>query len=147
MQIRAVSSDDIPAVCRLIAGLLAELGEDAGPDPVSLHPVAARVLDAGGQGFLAVEDGQVIAAILLNECAAIYAGGLFGEVTELYVIPDRRSSGVAAALMAAAVAEGRRRGWTRLEVGAPSQPRWARSLAFYHREGVAEIGPRLRRIL
>ena len=58
MQIRAVSSDDIPAVCRLIAGLLAELGEDAGPDPVSLHPVAARVLDAGGRDFWPLRTGR-----------------------------------------------------------------------------------------
>ena len=83
---------------------------------------------------------------MLNECAAIYAGGRFGEITELYVVPEARSTGVAAALVAAAVRVAGDKGWRRLEVGAPAQPAWARTLAFYERQGFAPVGPRLRRI-
>lgn len=145
--IRPVTEADLSQLCRLIAALLAELGGDDGPDPASLEPAAAQVLRLGGCGFLAEQAGQPVGALMLSPCAAIYAGGAFGEISELYVIPACRSSGVARALIAAACAEGRDRGWKRLEVGAPAQPAWARSLAFYCREGFAEIGPRLRLLL
>ena len=85
--------------------------------------------------------------VMLNECAAIYANGLFGEITELYVEPANRSCGVAPSLISAAVDLGRRKGWTRLEVGAPDQPRWSRTLAFYLEEGFVEVGPRLKRAI
>ncbi len=85
--------------------------------------------------------------ITLHECAAIYAGGVFGEISELYVTPAFRSQGVAAALLLEAQAEGVARGWKRLEVGAPTQPKWHRTLAFYETQGFLETGPRLRRLI
>ncbi len=145
--IRPVTEADIPALCTLIAALLAELGGEGGPQPSSLEPAAAQVLRLGGIGFLAEIKRDPVGALMLSPCAAIYAGGAFGEISELYVTPSHRSSGIAHTLIAAACAEGRRRGWRRLEVGAPAQPAWARSLAFYRREGFAEIGPRLRLLL
>jgi len=83
----------------------------------------------------------------LNECAAIYAGGKFGEISELYVRPDMRSQGVAQQLLDHAQQEARARGWKRIEVGAPSQPDWHRTLNFYLRNGFDEVGPRLRRLV
>lgn len=146
-EIQPITEADIPVLCHLIAALLAELGGDEGPRPSSLELAAAQVLRLGGCGFMARQEGQPVGALMLSPCAAIYAGGAFGEISELYVIPACRSTGIARALIAAASVEGRLRGWKRLEVGAPAQPAWARSLAFYRREGFAEIGPRLRLLL
>jgi len=83
----------------------------------------------------------------LNECMAIYAGGAFGEISELHVEPDLRSQGVARLLGSHAGAEGQERGWRRIEVGAPAQPDWQRTLRFYLANGFEEVGPRLRRLL
>jgi hypothetical protein len=47
-------------------------------------------------------------------------------------------------LIGAGAKLGRERGWGRLEVGAPRQPAWERSLNFYLGAGFAEVGPRLR---
>ena len=69
--------------------------------------------------FLAFMDEQPVGLMTLNSCIAIYAGGQFGEISELYIKPDMRSRGIAAHLIARAVIEGRSRGWKRLEVGAP----------------------------
>ena len=41
----------------------------------------------------------------------------------------------------------RSQGWRRLEVGAPDQPSWRRTLNFYVREGFVEVGPCLKLIL
>jgi GNAT superfamily N-acetyltransferase len=80
---------------------------------------------------------------MLNECAAIYAGGRFGEISEIYVVPDGRSKKVGALLIEAAAAFGRKREWPFIEVGAPSVPAWQRTVDFYLKRGFEEIGPRL----
>ncbi|MEP4035916.1 GNAT family N-acetyltransferase [Pseudophaeobacter sp.] len=140
------------ADCRLVAGFVAALLEELSGgeryDPDDLLEVTADLL-AGEEvvGLLAYEGDQPLGLIMLNQCAAIYAGGLFGEITELYVVPDQRSNGVAQKLLLAARDLGRARGWKRLEVGAPNQPQWQRSLQFYQREGFLVTGPRLRQLL
>ena len=108
---------------------------------------AAKTLLTGGEGvwsFLATTPAnRDIGVVTLNECAAIYAGGRFGEISEFYVVPDFRSKGVGALLIEAAIAFGRERGWPDIEVGAPSVPTWQRTVDFYRRHGFEEIGPRL----
>jgi GNAT superfamily N-acetyltransferase len=93
---------------------------------------------------LAFEGKTPVGVIMLSESAALFAGGTYGVITELYVVPDQRTSGVAKLLVHAASELGRQRGWRQLEVGAPSQPKWRRSLAFYVNCGFTEIGPRLK---
>ncbi|MGR3615577.1 MAG: GNAT family N-acetyltransferase [Paracoccaceae bacterium] len=128
--------------------LLDELSLGQGPDLNDVSEVAARVLEEPSlAAFLAYAGAEPVGVIVLNSCCAIYAGGEFGEISELYVEPALRSSGVAAQLLDAARAEGRSRGWSRLEVGAPDQPAWARTLEFYRRNGFGEVGPRLRCLL
>lgn len=80
---------------------------------------------------------------MLTESAALFARGTYGIINELYVVPDRRSSGIAQLLIDAAAEMGKQKGWSQLEVGAPRQPMWNRTLAFYLRSGFMEIGPRL----
>jgi len=60
-----------------------------------------------------------------------------GEVKRMYVVPQRRRSGVASAVLAALEAEAARRGWTqlRLETGT-EQPD---AMAFYERHGYRRI--------
>lgn len=98
-------------------------------------------------GFLATSDGVAIGIAMATEGVAIFAGGAYGQITELYVAPAFRSRGVAALLVQRVVALGRERGWRRIDVGAPPQPEWRRSGQFYVREGFVEVGPRLKRIL
>jgi GNAT superfamily N-acetyltransferase len=86
---------------------------------------------------------EVVGMINLNECAAIYVGGKFGEVTELYVKPDFRSQKIGEQLIAKASGFARERGWSVLEVGAPDAPRSQRTVNFYLNNGFSEIGPRL----
>ena len=119
-------------------------------DRDSLVRTARKLLQPGSGvwAFIAgMESGEPVGLLTLNECAAIYAGGLFGEVSELYVHPAHRSVGVGSQLMAHAVTFARSRGWTVLEVGAPDVPRWRKTVDFYVREGFKEIGPRLERPL
>jgi GNAT superfamily N-acetyltransferase len=89
-------------------------------------------------------DGEVAGVLTLNECAAVYAGGRFGEICELYVRQNHRGSGAGRLLIAAAKELAAARKWTRLEVGTPPEDVWSRTVAFYHREGFIHSGARLR---
>ena len=112
--VRQATPEDAATVATMVFELLLELVPSyAGTLTVDeLMPVAAGLL--GGDdvwAYLAeTRDGRVIGVLTLNECAAIYARGRFGEISELYVRPDHRSAGVAAKLTDAAAAFGRARG-------------------------------------
>jgi GNAT superfamily N-acetyltransferase len=146
--IRRTTPADTPIVARFVDALLVELSGT--PSKYEQRLATAEHLFATKNdlfGLLASEAETPIALMTLCESAAIYAGGIFGVITELYVVPEKRSSGVAKMLVDAAAALGRERSWGRLEVGAPRQPAWERSFKFYHKSGFDEVGPRLRLML
>jgi GNAT superfamily N-acetyltransferase len=89
----------------------------------------------------------VLGVITVTAGAAIYANGIVGTIQELYVVPASRTAAVGTALLATVVELGQKSGWNRLEVGAPSQARWQRTIDFYKRNGFGEIGPRLQKRL
>ena len=144
--VRQVGVGEFERVGELIYSLLVELYPELGYERDGCVE-SARSLLAGGGGvwsFLATTtDDRDVGVVMLNECAAIYAGGRFGEISELYVVPDSRSKKVGALLTEAAAAFGRKREWPFIEVGAPSVPEWQRTVDFYLKLGFEEIGPRL----
>jgi GNAT superfamily N-acetyltransferase len=145
--VRQADIQDAETVSALVSALLSELRGEEGPTRTMLAPGTAQQLlamDGRVFGFLAFEDERPVGVIMLAESAALFASGTYGIITELYVVPGQRSSGIAKLLVNAASELGRQRGWRQLEVGAPSQPKWRRSLAFYVDSGFTEIGPRLK---
>ena len=148
MKLQVATSDESELVASFVAALLTELTGGELVDPADLEPTTSHLLERDNViGILAYDLGEPVGLIMLNECAAIYAGGFFGEITELYVLPEMRSKGVAARLVEEAYATGKTRGWKRLEVGAPDQPAWNRTMDFYQGNGFAEVGPRLRKLI
>ncbi len=144
--VRQASSKEFERVGHLVYELLTELYPDAAHKRSVFVDTARTLLTGSGAvwSFLATTpDDRDVGVVTLNECAAIYAGGRFGEISEFYVVPDSRSKGVGALLIEAAVAFGRERGWLDMEVGAPSIPTWQRTVDFYLRHGFEEVGPRL----
>lgn len=144
---REVSIDDATTVTQMVAALLAELG--AGHVQTGFdNQLVANLLAMNERisGFLAFTEERPVGIIMLSESAALFARGTYGIITELYVVPDQRSSGVAMRLIGAAVGLGTVKGWGQLEVGAPNQPMWSRSpnSVLYLKAGFAEIGPRLK---
>ena len=110
-----------------------------------MQKAAAELLlpGSGVWSFLAIDGDEIIGMININECAAIYAGGKFGEITELYIKPEFRSKQIGEKLIAQATDFAKERAWDVLEVGAPDVPRCQRTVNFYLKNGFSEIGPRL----
>ena len=136
--------DVIGLVDRLLAELEEHPEEFAGLD----RSRTLRDLEAAGESFTAflarTGDGKAVGVVTIVETLAIYAGGRYGVIDEMYVAPEHRSSGVGARLIEAAKELGRRRGWARLDVTAPPEKRWERTVGFYERHGFVFTGPKLR---
>ncbi len=149
IEVRQAEVGDAGTVADLVHALVSEL-DPGRADAMILaryQKAAAGLVgkDAGYWAFIAKtpEDGAV-GLITLNDSAAIYAEGRFGTIPELYIAPAYRSQGVGALLLERAIAFAGTRGWSRLEVGAPDQPRWSRTVDFYRKQGFVEVGPRLK---
>ena len=147
IEVKHAGVGDADAVGTLVYRLLFELfPEKYAEVDVAVYQTAAKRLlsDKQIRALLAkTADGQDVGVLTLNECAAIYAKGTFGEICELYVDADYRSHQVGAALIDAACVIGEEAGWAHLEVGAPDVPRWQRTVDFYTGYGFYIVGPRL----
>jgi GNAT superfamily N-acetyltransferase len=139
---------DRDRVLNLVERLLAELEErpeefrgiDRGK---TLRDLAA----AGGRftAFLALDaDDRAVGVVTVVESFALYAGGNYGVIDEMYVDPSRRSQGVGKLLIDAVKEHGAARGWLRIDVTAPPEARWERTVRFYEKEGFVFTGPKLR---
>lgn len=85
--------------------------------------------------------------LTLTDHFAIYAGGRYGVIDELYVAPGHRSAGVGGMLLEAAKTLGREKAWRRLDVTAPAGEAWERTVRFYEARGFVFTGPKLRCVL
>lgn len=149
ISVRQAEKADVKAVAQLVHALLCELSSarEDWPSRVAIETVTERLLQksCGVWAFLAFDKPDAAVGVLtLSECCAIYAGGKFGKISELYVTPESRSDRVGARLLEAATVFGKSKQWGRLEVGAPDVPRWNRTVSFYLDNGFVEVGPRLK---
>ncbi|MEZ6194828.1 MAG: GNAT family N-acetyltransferase [Planctomycetota bacterium] len=143
--------DDLDPALELVQALLDELGDEARESGrLDRAGLAARARSrSDGHSVFLAEDaaGRALGTLTLVETFAFYAGGAAGIINELYVRPEHRSDGVGAALIAAAAERGRERGWRRIDVAIPEDPRWTRTRVFYEREGFVFAGPKLKLLL
>ena len=153
MKIETAQRHEIHVVLALIQELLAELGSEgqefAHIDRGKLLTEIGGNLDSGR--FMALlakdESGTAVGVLTLSQSFALYAGGEYGTIDEMYVRPAYRCRGIGGRLVDAAVAEARERRWFRLDVTGPEDERAERAVDFYRRRGFEFTGPKLRRIV
>lgn len=146
IDIRVAEVHDLGTVLSLVDELLAELGDEgrefsgvdrerlradlervtAEPEAGEATPDEGPLPGSGRPGWgrfvaLLAEDsrGGPIGLLTLSTGFALYAGGEYGVIDEMYVRPGYRSQGVGRRLVEAAVAIARRRRWFRLDVTGP----------------------------
>ena len=153
MKISIAERDELPTVVALVAELLDELGaegrEFADTDKTGLQTdLAAGLISGRFVGLLACDDhGEAIGVLTLSETFAIYAGGRYGVVEEMYVRPALRGQGIGRALLERALIVAADRGWPRLEVTAPEDDAGSEAARFYERGGFRFSGNKLRLLL
>ena len=153
MQTRIIraSSEQLGVVLVLVERLLAELSDQGNPsEALDCAGIVPQLIAASDRfiAFLALnEEGTPIGVVTLTEAVAVYAGGLYGIISELYVEPAYRSTGIRRELLKVVHAEARSRGWTRVDVAAPPASRWDRTFRFYVQNGFVFTGRKLKYLL
>jgi GNAT superfamily N-acetyltransferase len=147
IEIRRAGPQDRQTVLELVERLLTELEEL--PKEFAGLDRDRTLFDLANAGdtfiaFLARISGEPIGVLTVTETFAIYAGGRYGVIDEMYVVPEHRSSGVGRVLLEAAKELGMVRGWRRIDVTAPRGPAGERTVRFYERQGFVFTGPKLR---
>ena len=140
---------DFALLSTCIAALYSELfGPSAVPDADAFRRVREQGRASSTSkhwSFVARDEGaEPRAFVMLAESFAVFAGGRYGIINELWVHPDRRSAGAGAQMIAFVRAFARRHGWLRVDVSAPEDPQWDRSVAFYRRQGFEPTGRKLK---
>ncbi|MCO1336778.1 GNAT family N-acetyltransferase [Microbulbifer sp. OS29] len=139
-------------VSNLVFKLLRDLvGHRKEIDPRKIAVTSKKLLsDAKGfYAFLYRRRSESIGVITVSKSAAIYAGGYYGVIEELYVEPEFRSQSIGRTLLETVVGFAAVQGWSRLEVSTPEKEKWQRTIDFYLREGFSDNanGERLKREL
>lgn len=135
-------------VLRLVGQLLTELEDQPAEfSGIDLQKVRRDLEDVQDRytAFLAQNsDGEWIGVVTVMEAFAIYANGNYGIIDEMYVAPSYRSKGVGKQLIDAVKQHAQNRGWLRIDVTAPPEAKWARTVRFYEAQGFVFTGPKLR---
>jgi GNAT superfamily N-acetyltransferase len=109
IQVTQAQPDDAPIIAEMVGELLHEIMAAIGSKVFTFDLADTKMraktwlTDRTYTVFLAHEGGGPVTGFLaLYKCYALYAGGAFGTIPELYVRMSFRSRGVGARLMAEA---------------------------------------------
>ena len=151
IEIRRAGPKDRQTVLELVERLLTELEdlpkEFAGLDRDRTLFDLANAGDTFTAFVARTMAGEAVGVLTVSETFAIYAGGRYGVIDEMYVDPGHRSAGVGRGLLEAAKELGRVRGWRRIDVTAPPGATWDRTVRFYEGQGFVFTGPKMRCLL
>jgi GNAT superfamily N-acetyltransferase len=134
-------------ICELLKGFNQRNGSNFIIDSLKIESTCKNLLSRDNfAGFIAIDNktNEAVGIITIAQATAIYNGGDFGVITELYVNETIRSKGIGKLLIDAALEFAKAKNWERIEVGAPNKDEWPRTIEFYKKNGFEEKGPKLR---
>ena len=148
IRIVKAGEEDLDAVLALVEKLLRELEGTSGEfEGLERDRILKDLEEASGRfaAFLAVDEAGIpVGAVTVVETFAIYAGGNYGVIDEMVVEPRHRSRGIGRLLIDAVKEHARQRGWARIDVTAPPEKVWERTVKFYEAQEFVFTGPKLR---
>jgi ribosomal protein S18 acetylase RimI-like enzyme len=114
--IREGTARDMQAISRLLAAIMADHGLAPLP-PEKLLAAIEYVVTAPDAWFLLAEDGgELVGMVQVNERFSTWDGGPYGYIEDFFVAEERRGQGIGALMLAQIEAQGRARGWVRLDL-------------------------------
>ena len=116
-------------------------GSDRDPDARAPGTMSLTALIARADG------GRPVGILTLSPGFAIYAGGEYGVIDEMYVRPAWRGQGVGRVLVEQALGIARQRGWRRVDVTTPTDDHQNTAGRFYRGCGFEPTGEKLRLLL
>lgn len=136
MNVRSASLGDIPQLLALVRRYW-EFERIAGFEALRIEMLLQRLLSEPrlGAAWIAEDSGRLVGYLVAVTVLSLEHGGVMAEIDELFVLPQARSRGVGAQLLASAEATLAARGCVRLQLQLGADNSAAR--AFYVHRGYA----------
>lgn len=146
MKIELANNSHIQLIIELLKDLYLELGEEEQSIKFLDEKLIKEILDTKQTDVYLIynHNNEPIGIITLTETQAIYAGGKYGVIDEMFVVPGYRSKNIGTQLIQNIKNIAIAKGWKRIDVTAPTEERWKRTVAFYEKNGFAFTGPKLK---
>ncbi|MBX7046662.1 MAG: GNAT family N-acetyltransferase [Ignavibacteria bacterium] len=128
-----------------LSELYIELGEEQESIVFLTDELISSMMNNGKTQVFLIEDNEKFIGLLtLTESQSIYAGGKYGVIDEMYMLPEYRSKQAGELLVNKAKEIAIEKKWKRIDVTAPTEERWKRTVAFYEKCGFVFTGPKLK---
>ena len=149
VRIDKATNEEFEIVIQLLKELYIELGEEIESIKFLDLNVLKTLTDSGITDiYLAkITNLEIVGIMTITECQSIYAGGKYGLIDEMYIKPEFRSKNIGTALIEKIKEVGREKKWKRIDVTAPTEDRWIRTVAFYEKSGFIYTGPKMKLII
>jgi len=146
IHIDKANNDETSTVIELVKRLYIELGEEAESIVFLTDNLIRRIINSGKtEIYLAKrENHETVGIATLTECQSIYAGGNYGLLDEMYVLPEFRSAGIGKYLVDKVISVAKEKKWKRIDVTTPSEQSWNRTIKFYKNRGFIYSGQKLK---
>lgn len=146
MKIELANNSHIQLILPLLKELYLELGEEEESIPFLNKKLIEDILSSKQTDIYIIynHNNEAIGITTLTETQAIYAGGKYGVIDEMFVKPGYRSKNIGTQLIQNIKAIAVTKGWRRIDVTAPTEERWKRTVDFYEKNGFVFTGPKLK---
>ncbi|MBC7861510.1 MAG: GNAT family N-acetyltransferase [Bacteroidia bacterium] len=133
-------------IISLLEDLYTELGEEAESIKFLNKKLIEEILASGKTEiyFIQIAEKKNIGIVTLTETQAIYAGGKYGCLDEMFVLPEHRSANIGEKVIKMIKHIAKEKNWKRVDVTAPSESKWNRTVSFYEKCGFVFTGPKLK---
>lgn len=139
--IEKATKNDNEVVLRLLADLFTELGEEKESLKFLSYDLIDIFISSNCTEIYLLKNGKKnIGIFTLTETQAIYAGGKFGVLDEMYIEPNYRSQQIGQNIIAFITDIARIKKWNRIDVTAPTETKWERTQNFYEKNGFVFTG-------
>ncbi|HCN37683.1 MAG TPA: hypothetical protein DIS94_08240 [Bacteroidetes bacterium] len=140
-----ISNEEVADIVPLLKELYMELGEESESIEFLNENLINEILYSGLTDiYLAKYDNEKVGIFTLTENQAIYAGGKYGSLDEMYVIPEYRNKNIGKLMIDKIKEIGKEKSWERIDVTAPTEKIWERTVHFYKNNGFVFTGPKLK---
>lgn len=145
MMIKPIDNKDITEVRCLMEKLYLELGEEKESIQFLDNQLIQNLLSNNRTIILKAVDNEnnIIGLLSLTESQAIYSGGNFGAIDDMYVIPKFRSKGIGAKMLDHVKEIAKEKKWKRINVTAPTENN-KYTIQFYNQNGFVFTGPKMK---
>lgn len=140
------SKDETSIVIELLKKLYLELGEESESVSFLSDTLIHEIINSDKTEIYLAKQGnhKIVGIATLTESQSIYAGGNYGLLDEMYVLPEFRSASIGKSLVQKIISVAIEKKWKRIDVTTPTEQGWERTVKFYQSCGFVLTGQKLK---